>query len=183
MLPPLTQATASPSSSVLTRGHPSDDVEEPAGYQRGAILTEGSIAYVRVQQHSSPDVQKYVAVRVDELAAFIAQSDHKHTIEAFNLDLPPEETSRLAAQFAAIRKRPLIGVIIGTVTGDVWITGPLAGQPGPRYNLAGRKQCGFRTAGGDRCVMAARPGQATCPMHAPSDDPEPQPTTLWDIWA
>ena len=144
-------------------------------------MTEGSIACVRVQQHSSPDVQKYVAVRAGELAAFIAQSDDKHTIEAFNLDLPPQQTARLAGKLAAIRKRPLIGTVIGTVADDVWITGPFAGQPGPRYNLAGRKQCAFGTAGGDRCVMAVKPGLATCAMHAPCDDPD-QPTTLWNIW-
>jgi len=146
-------------------------------------LTEGSIAYVRVQQHGNPDVQKYVAVRVNELDAFVAQSDDKHTIEAFNLDLSPREIARLVARLAAARKRPLIGAVIGSVTGDVWITGPLAGQPGPPYNLAGRKQCAFRTAGGDRCVMAAKPGLTTCPMHSPADEPEPHTGTLWDIWA
>jgi len=43
-------------------------------------LTVASIAYVRVQQHSSPGVQKYVAVRAGEQAAFVAQSDDKQTI-------------------------------------------------------------------------------------------------------
>ena len=146
-------------------------------------MTEASIACVRVQQHNNPGVQKYVAVRVSELGAFIAQSDDKHTIEAFNLDLPPREAARLAGKLAAIRKRPLIGTVIGTVNGDVWITGPFAGQPGPRYNLAGRRRCAFMTTGGDRCVMAAKPGLTTCPMHSPSDEPEPHTSTLWDIWA
>jgi hypothetical protein len=145
-------------------------------------LTEASIACVRVQQHRNPGAQKYVAVRANEQAAFVAQSDDRQTIEAFDLDLPPQVTAWLAARLATVRKRPLVGAIIGTVNGDVWITGPLAGQSGPRYNLAGRKRCAFRTAGGDRCVMAVKPGLATCPMHSPADDPEPEPTTSWNIW-
>jgi len=145
-------------------------------------LTVASIAYVRVQQHSSPGVQKYVAVRAGEQAAFVAQSDDRQTIEAFDLDLPPQAIDWLAARLDTVRKRPFVGAIIGTVTGDVWITGPLAGQCGPRYNLAGRKRCAFRTAGGDQCVMAVRPGLATCPMHSPADDPDPEPTTSWNIW-
>jgi hypothetical protein len=145
-------------------------------------LTVASIAYVRVQQHSSPGVQKYVAVRAGEQAAFVAQSDNKQTIEAFDLDLPPQAISWLATRLDTVRRRPFVGAIIGTVNGDVWITGPLAGQPGPRYNLAGRKRCAFRTAGGDRCVMAVKPGLLSCPMHAPIDDPSPEPTTSWNIW-
>jgi len=145
-------------------------------------LIEASVACVRVQQHGSPDVQKYVAVRADELARFIAQSDDKHTIEAFDLDLPPQVASRLVAQLAGPRRRPLIGAVIGTVTGDVWITGPLAGQRGPRYQLAGRRRCAFWTEDGDRCVMAAKDRLATCPMHSPSDNLQPEPTTSWDIW-
>jgi hypothetical protein len=145
-------------------------------------LTEAFIAYVRVQQHGNPGVQKYVAVRADEQAAFVAQSDDRQTIEAFDLDLPPQAIAWLADRLGTVRKRPFVGAIIGTVTGDVWITGPLAGQCGPRYNLAGRKRCAFRTAGGDRCVMAVKPGLITCPMHSPADDPAPEPTTSWNIW-
>ena len=145
-------------------------------------MTVASIGYVRVQQHSSPGVQKYVAVRANEQAAFVAQSDDKQTIEAFDLDLPPQAISWLATRLDTVRRRPFVGAIIGTVNGDVWITGPLAGQRGPRYNLAGRKRCEFRTAGGDRCVMAIKPGLPTCPMHSPTEDPNPEPTTSWNIW-
>ena len=88
------------------------------------------IAYVRIHEHRGPaDVSTYAAVRTADLPALLSESDAVITLEDCELVIPQEVAGMTAAQLAA----PLLHmtVIIGTVAGGAWVTGPLAGEPAP----------------------------------------------------
>ena len=67
----------------------------------GKPRRKNKIAFVRIQHYATPDEQTYAAVRPDELAAILAESDNVVTVQERNLDLPPEVEARFAAELAA----------------------------------------------------------------------------------
>ena len=137
-------------------------------------MSDGEMAYVRIQRYDTPDLQAYAAIRRDDLAEVLAGSDRIETVQECALNLPPDVTAKLAAQLAA-PLRP-VRVSIGDVTGDTWVTGPLTGQrrPLPWFRLTGPApgyRCQYVSQDGNRCDNVGE-GLRPCPAH--------QPGTRWE---
>lgn len=89
------------------------------------------IAFVRIHERGHTDVQTYKAVPRAEIAAILAGADDKTAIESCDIVLPIPSVAKLADDLA-VTPQGLTAGVIGTVAGGVWITGPLAGDDGPR---------------------------------------------------
>jgi hypothetical protein len=131
------------------------------------------IAFVRIQHYDTPDMQTYAAVRPAELPALLAGSDSVETVQQCNLDLPPDITGRLTDRLAAPLRQ--VKAIIGDVTGDTWVTGPLKGQPRPNpwfrlqgfaHGMAPGYRCTYVSPDGHHCDMVGE-HMRQCPAHTP----------------
>jgi hypothetical protein len=91
--------------------------------------TQPDLVFIRIQSHRSPEVLTYQAIPWTQLADRLAQADPETITESYEFVLPPVSLDQLAADVAAL---PNSSTFTGTVTGGVWITGPLAGQAAPR---------------------------------------------------
>jgi hypothetical protein len=136
------------------------------------------ITFVRIQRYDTPDLHTYAAVRRDDLAAVLAASDRVETVQEWDPALPAEIIAALAAQLAA-PVRP-VRAVIGDVTGDTWVSGPLKGQRRPRFWVPGHPplmangyRCKRTGDDGYRCCMYGE-GLQNCLAH--------QPGTRWETW-